>query len=184
MPDARHDESTLIEKILRLKKERNAVILAHNYQVPEVQDMADFTEDSYGLAKAAAATDADVIVFCGVHFMAETAFMLNPGKIVLLPDRNAGCPMADMIDAGALIEMKKKYPRAAVMCYINSSAAVKAESHICCTSSNAVRLAEKVESEEIIFVPDKSLGAYVAAKTGKTFYLYLSFYLFIFVFIV
>lgn len=172
MSDAPHSESELAEQILRLKKERRAVILAHNYQLPEVQDIADFTADSYGLAKAAAATDADVIVFCGVHFMAETAFMLNPGKTVLLPDKNAGCPMADMIDADAVKDLKKKHPGAPVMCYINSSAAVKAESHICCTSSNAVRLAEKVESEEIIFVPDKSLGAYVAAQTGKTFHLY------------
>ena len=166
------EQAELISRIARLRKERNAVILAHNYQLPEVQDIADFTEDSYGLAEAAASTNADVIVFCGVHFMAETAAMLNPGKVVLLPDRDAGCPMADMIDAEALVEMKKKHPKAAVMCYINSTAAVKAESDICCTSSNAVRLAEHVENDEIIFVPDRSLGAWVAAHTNRTFHLY------------
>lgn len=168
----KYNSLSLKEKILYMKKERNAVILAHNYQRPEVQDIADFTDDSYGLAKAAAATKADTIVFCGVHFMAETAAMLNPGKIVLLPDAQAGCPMADMIDVKALIELKKKHPGATVMCYINSSAAVKAESDICCTSSNAVRIAGLLQSEEIIFVPDKSLGAYIAAQTQKIFHLY------------
>ncbi|MEE9514572.1 MAG: quinolinate synthase NadA [Candidatus Brocadiales bacterium] len=158
----------IIEKIQELKKSRNAVILAHNYQRGEIQDIADFTGDSLGLSQQAAATDADVIVFCGVHFMAETAAILSPGKTVLLPDPESGCPMADMITADGLREMKAKHPGARVVCYVNTSAAVKAESDICCTSSNDERIVSSIsEEEEIIFIPDKSLGAYVASKLGR-----------------
>ena len=158
----------IIEKIQELKKSRNAVILAHNYQRGEIQDIADFTGDSLGLSQQAAATDADVIVFCGVHFMAETAAILSPGKTVLLPDPESGCPMADMITADGLREMKAKHPGTRVVCYVNTSAAVKAESDICCTSSNAERIVSSIpEEEEIIFIPDKSLGAYVASKLGR-----------------
>jgi quinolinate synthase len=164
-------DKTLIDEIMRLKKARGAVILAHNYQRPEVQDIADYVEDSLGLAKIAVSINAEVIVFCGVHFMAETAAMLNPGKVVLLPDLHAGCPMADMATPAAVREMKQQHPKALVMSYINTSAAVKAESDICCTSSNALALMEKVEQDEIIFVPDKSMGSYIAGKTGKTIHL-------------
>ncbi|MDO8716495.1 MAG: quinolinate synthase NadA [Dehalococcoidales bacterium] len=158
----------LIAQILRLKKEKNAVILSHNYQLAEVQDIADFVGDSLELSQQAAKTDADVIVFCGVHFMAETASIISPDKTVLLPDRHAGCPMADMITPQQLREKKKEHPNAVVICYINSSAAVKAESDICCTSSNAVRMVEKVPADrEILFVPDQYLGSFVAAKTGR-----------------
>jgi len=168
-----HDEFVEIrEEIAALKKERNAVILVHNYQRPEIQDIGDHVEDSLGLARAAASTEADVILFCGVHFMAETAAMLNPGKTVLLPDLRAGCPMADMITPEALKALKEKHPRATVMCYINSSAAVKAECDICCTSSNALQIAEKIPNDEIIFVPDRSLAAWVAARSKKTFFLH------------
>jgi quinolinate synthase len=174
---AQHDDTDkdLIDRIARLKKERGAVILAHNYQRPEIQDLADYVEDSLGLARIAASVHADVIVFCGVHFMAETAAMLNPESIVLLPDRNAGCPMADMATPGEVMRMKKEHPGALVMCYVNTSAAVKAECDICCTSSNAVALMRKVEEREIIFVPDKSLGAYAAAQTDKKVHLYPGF---------
>ena len=158
----------LTEQILRLKKEKNAVILSHNYQLGEVQDIADFVGDSLELSQQAAKTDAAVIVFCGVHFMAETASIISPDKTVLLPDRHAGCPMADMITPQQLREKKKEHPGAIVICYINSSAAVKAESDICCTSSNAVRMVEKVPADrEILFVPDQYLGSFVAAQTGR-----------------
>ncbi|MBM2825571.1 MAG: nadA [Dehalococcoidales bacterium] len=158
----------LIEKIITLKKKRKAIILSHNYQLGEVQDIADFTGDSLELSQQAAKTDADVIVFCGVHFMAETASILCPDKIVLLPDLHAGCPMANMVTAEGLRQKKKEYPRATVVCYINSSAAVKAESDVCCTSANAVRLVDKLpDTEEIIFVPDQYLGSYVASQTGR-----------------
>lgn len=158
----------LIAQIISLKKDKNAVILAHNYQLGEVQDIADFVGDSLELSQQAAKTDAAVIVFCGVHFMAETASIISPDKTVLLPDRHAGCPMADMITPQQLREKKKEHPDAVVVCYINSSAAVKAESDICCTSSNAVRMVEKVPAgKEILFVPDQYLGSFVAAKTGR-----------------
>lgn len=158
----------LTEQILSLKKEKNAVILSHNYQLGEVQDIADFVGDSLELSQQAAKTDAAVIVFCGVHFMAETASIISPEKTVLLPDMHAGCPMADMITPQQLREKKKEHPGAIVICYINSSAAVKAESDICCTSSNAVRMVEKVPADkEILFVPDQYLGSFVAAKTGR-----------------
>lgn len=158
----------LIEQILSLKKAKNAVILSHNYQLAEVQDIADFVGDSLELSQQAAKTDADVIVFCGVHFMAETASIISPDKTVLLPDRHAGCPMADMITPQQLREKKKEHPGAVVICYINSSAAVKAESDICCTSSNAVRMVDKVPADkEILFVPDQYLGSFVASQTRR-----------------
>jgi quinolinate synthase len=161
----------VIEKINRLKKERGAVILAHNYQLGEVQDIADFVGDSLELSIKASKTDAEVIVFCGVHFMAETAKILSPAKTVLLPDKNAGCPMADMITAEALRKLKAEHPRAKVLCYVNTSAEVKAECDLCCTSANAVRMVSEVlrDAEEIIFVPDRYLAAFTAGKTGRTF---------------
>jgi quinolinate synthase len=155
---------SIIEKISELKKKHNAVILAHNYQRGEIQDVADFVGDSLGLSQQAARTDADLIVFCGVHFMAETAALLSPNKTVIMPDEHAGCPMASMITARELKEKKKLYPNARVVCYVNTTAAVKAESDICCTSSNAVKIVSSIpEDEDIIFVPDKSLGAYVSS---------------------
>ena len=160
-------ETKLIEEILSLKKERNAIILVHNYQLGEVQDIADFTGDSLELSQKAAGTGAKVIVFCGVKFMAETASILCPDKVVLLPDIHAGCPMADMITAERLREKKKELPGATVVCYINSSAEVKAESDVCCTSANAVRVIEGLDTREILFVPDQYLGHYVSTKTGK-----------------
>lgn len=160
-------QNTLSDEILRLKKERNAIILAHNYQVPEVQDIADVVGDSYALSRHAANTDSDVIVFCGVHFMAESAKILSPEKTVLLPAKDAGCPMADMVTAPRLREMKAKYPGAAVVCYVNSSAEVKAESDICCTSSNALKVVRSLKNRQIIFVPDENLGSYIAAKVPE-----------------
>ena len=159
---------SIIEKISELKKKHNAVILAHNYQRGEIQDVADFVGDSLGLSQQAAKTDADLIVFCGVHFMAETAALMSPDKTVIMPDEHAGCPMASMITARELREKKKFYPNAKVVCYVNTTAAVKAESDICCTSSNAVKIVSSIpEDEEIIFVPDKSLGAYVSSCLGR-----------------
>ena len=158
---------TTIEQILELKKERNAVILAHNYQRGEVQDIADFVGDSLELSQKAAKTDAAVIVFCGVHFMAETASILSPDKVVLLPDAGAGCPMANMITVDQLRQKKRELPSATVVTYINSSAAVKAESDYCCTSANGVRVVQSISNEEILFVPDQYLGAFIAGKTGK-----------------
>jgi quinolinate synthase len=159
--------NSLIEKITELKKKRNAVILAHNYELGEVQDLADFVGDSLDLSQKAADTDARVIVFCGVHFMAETASILSPDKTVLLPDTNAGCPMADMITAPRLREERKAHPEAFVVCYINSPADVKAESDICCTSANAVKVVNSIDAREILFVPDQYLGHYVSTKTYK-----------------
>ena len=143
-------DAELREKLLSLKEKRNAVILAHNYQLAEIQDVADFVGDSLELSQNAAKTDADVILFCGVHFMAETASILCPDKVVLLPDMHAGCPMADMITVERLREKKKEHPKATVVCYVNSSAAVKAESDVCCTSANAVKLVEKLANAEEI----------------------------------
>ncbi len=157
----------LIDRILSLKGRRKAVILAHNYQLGEVQDIADFVGDSLGLSQNAARTDAEVIVFCGVHFMAETASILCPDKTVLLPDINAGCPMADMITAERLKEKKRDLPGVTVVCYINSSAEVKAESDVCCTSANAVNIIESLDAREILFVPDQYLGHYISTKTDK-----------------
>jgi quinolinate synthase len=165
----------LIEKISALKKRRNAVILAHNYQLGEVQDIADFVGDSLELSQRAAQTDAEVIVFCGVHFMAETASILCPEKVVLLPDINAGCLMANMITAERLQAKKKEYPQAAVVCYVNSSAEVKAESDICCTSANAVKVVESLDNREILFVPDQYLGHYVSTRIGKKMILWPGF---------
>jgi len=157
----------LTEEIQSLRQKRKAVILAHNYQVGEVQDIADCVGDSLELSQKATKTDAAVIVFCGVHFMAETASILSPDKIVLLPDINAGCPMANMITAEALKKKKEELPNAAVVCYVNSSAEAKAESDICCTSANALKVVESIDSDEILFVPDQYLGHYVSTKTKK-----------------
>jgi len=168
-------DSELIKEILDIKTRRGAVILAHNYQLGEIQDIADFVGDSLELSQRAAETGASVIVFCGVHFMAETASILCPDKVVLLPDMNAGCPMADMITLDRLREKKKEHPRAAVVCYINSSAEVKAESDICCTSANAVGIIESLDAQEILFVPDQYLGLYVSARTGKEMILWPGF---------
>ena len=157
----------IVARIKELKKQRNAVILAHNYQNPEVQDVADFCGDSLGLSRQAAETDADVIVFCGVSFMAETAKILSPEKIVLLPEKMAGCPMADMIDANQLRELKARHPKAKVVCYVNSSAEVKAESDCCCTSANVVDVIKAMGPGEIIFVPDRNLGSWAAKQVGR-----------------
>jgi quinolinate synthase len=165
-------DKELVEQINDLRKQRNAVLLVHNYQRGEVQDIADFIGDSLELSQKAAGTDADVIVFCGVHFMAETAAILCPDKTVLLPDAHAGCPMADMITADKLREKKAELPDAAVVCYVNSRADVKAESDICCTSANAVKVVEALDDEEILFIPDQYLGHYVSTKTDKKIHLW------------
>lgn len=161
------DEQAIAEQVRKVKLERNAVILAHNYQLPEIQDIADFTGDSLGLAREAARTEAEVIVFCGVHFMAETACILSPDKTVLLPEVRAGCPMADMAKAPDVQSEREKHPRAVVLSYVNTSAAVKAVSDYCCTSANAARVAAAVEGDEILFVPDRNLAAFVAARVDK-----------------
>jgi len=164
--------ASLRERINRLKGAANAVILAHNYQLDEIQEIADFTGDSLELSRRAASTSADVIVFCGVHFMAETAKILSPAKTVLLPDLKAGCPMADMINAEQLRAFKAEHPGRPVVAYVNTSAEVKAESDVCCTSANAVKVVESLDEDEVIFVPDKCLGDYVASKTSKKIILY------------
>lgn len=169
-------DAELIEKIISLKKRKNAVILAHNYQLGEIQDIADFVGDSLELSQNAAKTEADVIVFCGVLFMAETASILCPDKVVLLPDKHAGCPLADMITAKRLRQKKKEHPKATVVCYVNSPAAVKAESDVCCTSANAVRVVERLTNAiEILFVPDRYLGNYVSSKTAREMILWPGF---------
>ncbi|WP_058300502.1 quinolinate synthase NadA [Gorillibacterium timonense] len=157
----------LKERILRLKEEKNAIILAHYYQRDEVQEIADFRGDSFLLAQKAASTDADVIVFCGVHFMGESAKILAPNKTVVIPDERAGCPMADMVNVDGLKALKQQHPNAAVVAYINTSADVKAETDICCTSANAVKVVNSVDADEIIWVPDKNLGNYVSKFTTK-----------------
>jgi quinolinate synthase len=160
----------LKQQIRALLKQRNAILLAHNYMRDEVQEIADITGDSLGLSIEAAKTDADVIVFCGVHFMAESAAILSPGKTVLLPRLDAGCPMADMVTGPGLMDMKAMFPGVPVVTYVNSSAAVKALSDICCTSANAVKVVNSLPDKEIIFVPDRNLGQYVARFADKTFH--------------
>ena len=169
------DFKQLKEKIDKLKRELRAVIVAHNYQRPEVQDIADFVGDSLELSRQCTKVDARTIVFCGVHFMAEIAAILNPDRTVLLAEGNAGCPMADMIDAAELREWKRRYPEALVVTYVNSSAEVKAESYICCTSANGVKAAESVPSNDILFVPDQNLGHYISTQTKKRLILYPGF---------
>ncbi|MBD8500701.1 MULTISPECIES: quinolinate synthase NadA [Paenibacillus] len=166
---ARKEEQNreLRERLEQLKKERNAIILAHYYQRDEIQEVADFRGDSFLLAQKAAQTDAEVIVFCGVHFMGESAKILAPNKTVIIPDERAGCPMADMVHVDGLRKLKAQHPNAKVVTYINSSADIKAETDICCTSSNAVKVIESLDAEEIIWVPDKNLGHYVQQKTGR-----------------
>jgi len=161
-------QTDISQEIRRLKEERKAVILAHNYQIPEVQDIADFTGDSLGLSQAAARTDAEVIVFCGVHFMAETASVLCPDKTVLLPDLEAGCSLAATITAEELRQWKAKHPEAVVVSYVNTTAEVKAESDYCCTSANAVKVVQAIPPDrEVLFLPDLYLGDYVARVTGR-----------------
>ncbi len=158
----------MIQEINELKHQKNAVILAHNYQVPDVQDIADYVGDSLGLSQQAAKTDAATIIFCGVHFMAETASIISPDKTVLIPDLDAGCSLADSITADQLRAWKADHPDAVVVSYINTTAAIKAESDYCCTSSNAVQIVESIpEEKEILFLPDKFLGTYVEMVTGR-----------------
>ncbi len=167
--EAAVEEQTLKEKVRELAIKKQAIILAHNYQLPEVQDIADFVGDSLELSrKAAAAKDARMIIFCGVHFMAETAAILNPDKPVILPDLKAGCPLADMITAKDVKELKKENPGRPAVAYVNTSAAVKAEVSICCTSSNAVKVVNSLDSNTVIFVPDQYLAGYVAKRTNKS----------------
>lgn len=161
-------QQNLFDEVNRLRREKNAVILAHNYQVPEIQDVADYVGDSLGLSRQAAETDAEVIVFCGVHFMAETASIISPDKTVLIPDLEAGCSLADSITSEELREWKAEHPDAVVVSYINTTAEVKAETDYCCTSSNAVGIVNSIpEEKEILFLPDKFLGAYVEMVTGR-----------------
>lgn len=163
----------MISRIETLKNEMNAVILAHNYQRGDVQDIADFVGDSLDLSRKAAGTDAKVVVFCGVYFMAETAAILSPEKTVLIPDENAGCPLANMLSLRELEDLRLKHPDAVVVTYVNSSAAVKAAGDMCCTSANAVKIVSEIPPEkEIIFAPDMSLGSYVAEETGRALILW------------
>jgi quinolinate synthase len=165
--------NSLLQDIERLKKEKNAVVLAHTYQPGEIQDVADFVGDSYGLSVEATKVSADIIVFCGVRFMAETAAILNPSRKVILAEPDAGCPMADMINDEELRELKEKYPDYIVMCYVNSTAEIKALSDVCCTSSNAVTIAKRLPPDKgIIFVPDMHLGSVVQEQTGRKMYLW------------
>ncbi len=163
-------QEDLKQEIRTLLKKRKGVLLAHNYMRDEVQEIADITGDSLGLSMEAAKTDAEVIVFCGVHFMAESASILSPGKTVLLPRLDAGCPMADMVTVDELLRMKGEHPGVPVVTYVNSSAAVKAVSDVCCTSANAVRVIQSLSEPEAIFVPDRNLGRYVARFTDKNMY--------------
>ncbi|MCM1987662.1 MULTISPECIES: quinolinate synthase NadA [Methanococcoides] len=162
------DRQSIINKINSLKKERNAVILAHCYARDEVQDIADFVGDSLGLSQEAVDQDAEVIVFCGVSFMAESAYILSPEKTVLMPDADADCPMAAMVDVASLRKLKAEHQGAMVVCYVNTRADIKAECDICCTSANAVEVVNSLDSGKVIFVPDKNLAAYVAKHTDKT----------------
>jgi quinolinate synthase len=158
----------LIDEIKQLSKKRNAVILAHNYQIPIIQDVADFVGDSLGLSQQAAKTDAEIIVFCGVHFMAETAAILCPTKRVLIPDLEAGCSLAASINLQQLVDWKAEYPGALVVSYVNTSAEIKAESDYCCTSGNALKIVQSIpEDKEILFLPDVFLGSWVQKMTGR-----------------
>ncbi|MCH7927109.1 MAG: quinolinate synthase NadA [Candidatus Dadabacteria bacterium] len=162
------EKAGIIAEINRLRKEKNAVILAHNYQIPDVQDIADFVGDSLGLSQEAEKTGADIIVFCGVHFMAETASIISPNKKVLIPDLGAGCSLSDTITADQLRDWKKQHPGAVVVSYVNTTAEVKSESDYCCTSTNAVDVVNSIpEDKEILFLPDMFLGAFVARETGR-----------------
>ncbi|MFA5857578.1 MAG: quinolinate synthase NadA [Elusimicrobiota bacterium] len=161
------EKQELVKQIRALQKERHAIIIAHNYQIEEVQEIADILGDSLELARTAARTDAETIVFCGVRFMAETAAVLNPNRHVLIPDLAAGCPLAEQIDADQLRKLKSEHPDAAVVVYVNSSAEVKAEADVCCTSSNAVHVVNALKEEKVIFAPDKNLGRYVSSFTTK-----------------
>lgn len=154
-------DQEMIQQINRLRREKKAVILAHNYQIPEIQDIADVVGDSLKLSQEAAKTNADIIVMSGVHFMAESVKILSPDKKVLLPVYDAGCPMADMIDVEKLRKFKEENPNVPVVCYVNSSAEVKAESDICCTSSNALKVVKSIHSDKVLFIPDKNLGNYI-----------------------
>jgi len=165
-------DSLIRAQIKDLLKKRNAVLLAHNYMRDEVQEIADITGDSLGLSIAASRTDAEVIVFCGVHFMAESASILSPDKTVLLPRQDAGCPMADMVTVAGLEELKKKHPGVPVVTYVNSSAEVKACSDICCTSANAIKVVRSLKEKELIFVPDRNLGRWVAQFIPEKRFIY------------
>ncbi|MBM3312708.1 MAG: quinolinate synthase NadA, partial [Candidatus Aminicenantes bacterium] len=162
------DKDALRARFRELVKARNAAVLAHNYQRGEIQDAADFVGDSLELSQKAARVEAEVIVFCGVHFMAETAAILSPQKIILLPDLRAGCPMADMITADEMAAWKRQYPGRPAVCYVNTSAAVKAECDVCCTSANALRVVDSLSEREVLFAPDRNLAAWVARQTAKT----------------
>jgi quinolinate synthase len=163
------------ERIAGLKKELNAVIVAHNYQLPDVQDIADFVGDSLELAQRCVSIKAETIVFCGVRFMAEMAAILNPATTVLLSHPDAGCPLADMIDVDTLRQWKERYPEAAVVAYVNTTAAIKAESYVCCTSANGAEIVNAIPNKEILFVPDQNLGHYISTKTDKKMILYPGF---------
>ena len=169
------NQSITKAKIAELKEELRAVIVAHNYQRPEIQDLADFVGDSLELSRRCTEVDAKTIVFCGVRFMAETAAILNPDTMVLLSHRDAGCPLADTIDVDSLREWKERYPQAAVVAYVNTTAAIKAESDICCTSANGAEVVNAIPDEEILFIPDRNLGHYVSTRTDKKIVLYPGF---------